>query len=645
MTFIRNNGFRRGEVDETLYDTADPEIYESAARRLLNWFPDQTGAISRRPSFEQIHTIDALAEDEFMLEFEFRGQRRLLLFFINSTALEVYWIDAEVSVGLNILKVIDPTTTTIGALGERLGTVISYAQFGPSMFFASELFQPFRVFFDLDTPGDLLAEDMVFFEEIFGVVTATNGSSSWVGTDTIFTSQLEVGDNILFQGNLFEIATVVDDENFTTTTIYDGLTATDVLAVERAEADTPFFEDPPRHVGTSQGRLLYATNQAKPTGVWASAPNRPFVLFGFGVNDDSPINVELIDDGLDEIQWLTSTDRLYLGSRHGEYSIGSPDAPLTPATFGVRRVGSLGNARRRPVTYGANIYHMPVAATQVFFTQFDELLQGFRTEDLTVLSEHLLLGTVEQLLFQPTAAQDRTPRLYAVMADGTLASCALAQANGVIAWAPFELGGPHSPSVMATGKRDTYVLARSVDDADRIFILRLAKTQLPYHMDYAEEPPQTGTVITAGRQFRGHEATIYSSELGVLGIFDVPADGVVDLADFGTEAELGDIVVGFFAPSILEMLEGQYQTRGGSSLSRKRRLIRAIASVRNTSQLMLNNLALLGNTGSTVGSQILPQDGKFEKRFLGWSNSDTLRIEGADVYPATIISLVREYSS
>lgn len=82
----------------------------------------------------------------------------------------------------------------------------------------------------------------------------------------------------------------------------------------------------------------------------------------------------------------------------------------------------------------------------------------------------------------------------------------------------------------------------------------------------------------------------------------------------------------------------------GTLLGRKRRIVKAILSVQDAANVMVNDIPLLPQTGADMGYEHTARTGEFSVRMLGWNDKDEMTIEAVSPYSAFVRALVREFA-
>lgn len=168
----------------------------------------------------------------------------------------------------------------------------------------------------------------------------------------------------------------------------------------------------------------------------------------------------------------------------------------------------------------------------------------------------------------------------------------------------------------------------------------------------ADWPVQSGVwEIPADEGFSAGEVVgTWAEGFGFLGFREIRQQGtalVVDMTPPGSTPETfpEQLVIGYPYSARFEPLPFAEPDRRGPIMGRKRRLVRAIFSVQEAANILVNNTPLLPQTPNTGGVQLTPQTGEFEVRLLGWSGNDELLVESMSPYHATIRAMLREYNS
>lgn len=682
MMFVSTTGFTRGEVDAALWDRVDVDFYRSASKYIENWLPDLTGAISRRPRLAVGHVAaphqgdprynllrsdgaHETSEWDFALHTVVLRSRELVLLLarhrragdgehVRRVLLSVFAVD-EYAPGWSLTEVTAPQTilATVNDPQVRAGTLsdqISFAQAGPSVFIASSMFSPRRVY---ETPqGEVAVEQVAWREEIMGTVEVEHGSHTWTGTDTLFKEQLPPGvGGFEFQGKTYTIAERISNTEMTTVEEYTGPSISGGRITKIGEGVFGSSGQYPSLVAFHRSRLFLFSTPERPLAMWASSTTNPFVIVPGSVYDDAPINADLLAEGAGAFQWVSTGEHIYLGTENGEFVIATPyDRSLTPTTISFSRISAIGGAGVTPALSEASTLFVPRSRAQVLASQFDDASQGYRSTDISLLASHLLESGVAQMALRPAARSDRVPRLFVLTGDRKIRACALQEQENVAAWSRIELPAGDVPRAVAASAAHAYFLvqrpATASDGTPTVLLARLAAPGADHDLatlDYATlYAPETITEWPVAEPLQGHVAAVVSSVRGVVG-YTPPLGATIDFSDYGWQPGRDEtMTLGVPFRSRLELLPAAGEDGQGAWLSRRRRMVRARISVRDTHHLTANGQPLLGAVGTEAGNALRAVTGVLEYRQLGWGTGEELDLETSYIYPAQVLSVVRE---
>lgn len=677
--FTHTTGFTRGEVEASVFDRFDVDFFQSASKRVDNWFPDVTGALERRPPFAAMGKEQPLILQRrpdvvppevecgrfFLRTFLFRRQTYLLLFRKvcddgwRSITLSAFRVedDREVVAQFEdffLVHYSNEAGDLITALqnanedippdsfdgdspedfSRNLGEALCFAQVGPAVFITSPLFPPYRVFIDDD--GDAQVEQVAWFEELVGEVEAELGSATWKGNDTLFEEQLSSGDKFFYKGEEYEVDSISNDEELTSTE--DFSTGSVSVAGERISKPTDVFdEDWPRLCTFYKGRLLLFSTRTKPVGMFASRPNDPFVVRPGSTFDDAPIELELLTEGAESFQWVSSGEKILLGGGQSEYIIDTlSDVPLTPTSFSFYRVANNGGASLQPFTSDASTVFSNRGRTRVQSVQFNDQRAGFVAQDISLLAPHLLRSKIQDLVFRPGTQNDRAPRIFVLTDDFELRSCTFAEQENVVAWNRISFAEGIEPRAIATSPDDFFVVLRTPDDSFVLSVLDVGNREF-YLLDLVQTYTATDGVVALSEIHHNTTVAVLDGSRFV-GFFDTTTE-----LDIGDDEFSGDLIVGITYESRLEMLPPVIPNEGrGASLNRRMRLLRVLLGINEAYEMSVNEEPLFGTVAENDVTGFPKREGTFERRFLGFAERPDTSISVTSLYRAKLRSVSRE---
>ena len=696
--FVHTQGFTRGEIDPSLYDRTDAsELYKSGSKLVDNWFPDLTGSLTRRPALAPVYSGGSAVElptpstdnDIWLQSFTVGRTVYLVLLIGFPLKISVYRIAENGTVTLDV----DQQAVTADE-SEKDGTLwqsVCSVQAGPSYFMTSHMFAPMRVIVNLTT-GVATVQTITWYEEALGTVSVKNGDTEWEGQeDAVIDEQLQNGDVILFKGVSYTIDTTTpadpDDEpptppKFTTTTAYNGISVVDERISIRRSTQFSTIGNRPRLCAFHQGRLLLFSTKNRPVAMWASKSGDPFTILPGSIYDDAPIEVELFSQGVEAFLWVSVDSAVTLGGANAEYILNSDGSLLSPTNISFARASVTGGTSLPPVLTDASTIFVGRARANMHTITYDFSRDGFVGTDLSRLAPHLMEPRVRCVAFRPTTIRDPSPRIFTIMDDFSMRTCAYQEAENLIAWSRISMSQSYVPVGLATTSEQVYLViknlfsdsnrpttfedyrfvnetadvfddygsvANAVSDDDDLgvmtgalpayFLARLnVDTTSEFLLDFEQQYTLTNGVAMLERPNQYSPLVVISTTRGFLGFYS--STSVIDIGD---PTANDTIIVGSAFSSRLDMLPPAINDDGtGGRLNRLMRVARAVVSVRNTHQLSVNGEPLLGSTSVFVPSGLPPRTGSFTRYIMGWYESPELTLESSTIYPAQILSVSRE---
>lgn len=213
-------------------------------------------------------------------------------------------------------------------------------------------------------------------------------------------------------------------------------------------------------------RLMVAANTTQPLTVWGSVVEE-YENFTAGTDDDDSFSYTLGSKTVDKINWLYPTEVVNVGSPGGPFTMssGSASAPITPTSVAVRQRNEDGSDDITPVRIGPYIYY--VLRNGEFLGQFryDFDTDSYRTEDMTLLSDHVLDSGVKE--FALMNFPDNL--VWCVLNDGSVSVFSRDTEQNTRAWSRMEFSGTDAEAetvaVIPNGAEDQawFVVSRTVD--------------------------------------------------------------------------------------------------------------------------------------------------------------------------------------
>lgn len=231
----------------------------------------------------------------------------------------------------------------------------------------------------------------------------------------------------------------------------------------------------PRAVAFHEQRLVYAGVRAEPEFVWGSKIG-DFYEFRLGVDDDDAFAFPLAATRGHPVNWLSSFQALLIGTEGEEWTLeGGTGEALTPANRTARRQSTYGSQYIQPIATGDALLFMQRTGHKLRELMFDFAVKnGWKAQDLTILSDHLFRSPIRQ-----TAVQGQADVIvWMVREDGKMVGLTYERDQNVVAFHQHDTDGEFRSVATVYGRGDewdhVYVVARrTTSTGTRQYIERL----------------------------------------------------------------------------------------------------------------------------------------------------------------------------
>ena len=342
--------------------------------------------------------------------------------------------------------------------------------------------------------------------------------------------------------------------------------------------NTPFSGEGnyPGLVFFHQGRLGWASTDNQPMTVWLSRSNELESLAESVVpKSDDSIEVTLAATQANAFTWLLP-DRtaLCVGTTGNEWTLEpSGSAILTPGNPAFNKQTSNGGESLHPLYVGGSVIYLQrgSSAVRAFAYSYNE--DKYVGQDITILSRHILQDvTIKAWAYQ----QEPYSIIWAVMSDGTIATCTAMFDQQVIGWARHKTNGRVLDVVTIPGTTDDqmwFLVERRVGGVWHTFVEKLAPffdsddlgdaVFLDSSLSYSGDPIDhvTGLMHLAG------ETVSVFADGGTVENVTVGTDGSFDL-----HKAAGSITVGLPFTSLMVPSRPELDLQTGSTMMHNRKV-------------------------------------------------------------------------
>ncbi len=271
-------------------------------------------------------------------------------------------------------------------------------------------------------------------------------------TGTINRSSLYTGDSYCLQNCIADEFIVFDDTPSEEVDIYrlyalnsNKYTAiakrrskNNVLSTRWARNLFNSFNGYPASSFIYEGRL-WLTGTIRMPNVLVASKISDYTNFEYGVNDDEAMYISFDSGKQDRIHWIYGERLLSAGTADGEWSIesASQTKSITPETIKVRKQTSIGSMPMRPVMANGRLIYPQADGKVLRDFKYDYQIDGYSSEDITVLIDNLFTDRVKELVFK----QYPSNILYILLEDSSLIALTFDIANTIIAASRYVIDG------------------------------------------------------------------------------------------------------------------------------------------------------------------------------------------------------------
>lgn len=261
-------------------------------------------------------------------------------------------------------------------------------------------------------------------------------------------------------------------------------------------------------------RLWLANTTQQPQTVWATRSGdfdnfAPSDAAG-KVLDDSGLNYTLGTDDVNSIRWMVPGKVLVILTDSGEFTVSASSLyeAITPTNVRVIRETARGAANVKPVLVDKTLLFWQRARRKLREYFYDFNVDGFRSNDATILSEHITLGGMISMDYQ----QEPHSIVWSARADGQLIGFTYNKEQDVLGWHRHILGGTdarvkHVACIPGADNDELWtVTTRTIDGGTKQYIERLD----PEFYPSSSEDKDGAFFVDCGLSYSGTPITLVS---------------------------------------------------------------------------------------------------------------------------------------
>ena len=212
---------------------------------------------------------------------------------------------------------------------------------------------------------------------------------------------------------------------------------------QQPPTDPGFFQTAgnyPAAVTYHQQRIVFARSNNEPETVWMSRTGS-FKSFSIHspLQDDDAVVFSLVGQRVVEILHMAEIGRLVLLTSGSEHSVnGDESGAVTPTTPNVRQQSSNGSSSIKPLLVNDDIIYGQARGTVLRSLIREFVADGYRGNDISVYSDHLLAGhSIRDMAFQTIPGSV----IWIVRDDGALIGCTYLREHEINGWHRHDTDG------------------------------------------------------------------------------------------------------------------------------------------------------------------------------------------------------------
>ena len=311
------------------------------------------------------------------------------------------------------------------------------------------------------------------------------------------------------------------------------------------------------------------------------------------VVDSSAVSFSLNASDVNVIRWMVDDEKgLVVGSVGGEWILrpSSLSQALTPTNVTAKRSTAFGSANVQAVRAGRSAIYVQRAGRKVRELAYVYEVDGFRSPDMTVLSEHISKGGLLSSDFQ----QEPWAIIWFVRSDGQLVGLTYERDQDVIGWHRHIIGGSYGsgdavvesvaciPTPDGTADEAWLIVKRTVD-GDTV---RYIEYITPY---FDGEDSVDAFYVDCGLTYDGVAADVISGldhlegeTVSILADGATHPDRVVSGGSITLNREAEIVHIGLPYESNIETLQIEAGSADGTSLGKTKRIHRVAVRLYKT---------------------------------------------------------------
>ena len=640
MALLRQfyTNFTSGELSPLLSSRIDAQAYKNGADKLRNVRLRAQGGITRRPGFRYLQTLSNIAYQSEPYIYD-EDEAYLLLF--SNQRLDI--VDA--SDPANVLQSITSCPWLTAHIGELV-----IAQSGDTMIIVNPNIAIKKLTrtsatnfaladYDFDVSGGMSFQPYHKFAASSITITPSGTSGSGI--------TLTASSDAFVSGHNGEYLRLVDSAGTVRHALITGFTSATVVTatLSGAIANTnaidlwsePVFSSVrgfPRTVTFHDQRLIFGGSRDLPNFLFMSKTGE-FFNFDVGTGlDDESIQVQIAENQISEIKALSSFRHLSIFTSEQElYVPTSENRPLTPSTITVKRQTSFGSSTVQPKDFDGATLFLTKSKGAVREFIYSDLSQGYNSDAITLLSQHLI-GTPVDMETQAESPDQIESYTYLVNSDGHMPVFMSIRKESLNGWTLYTTSGSYK-NISEVNRKMYVIVERTINSAT---VTSLELMDNSYHTDMSVQLSGSSSTTWQAAHLPSTSVVVKSGNYS-LGTFTTSSNGTVTLANAVTSVEIGLP----YTPEVTTLPPEFQLEKGGISVGQKRRIVRAVLDLFSTLDVKAKGTKILiRNVTDDFSTEPTAVTARKEVYLLGWSNEGSVTITQDEPLPFSLNGILLE---
>lgn len=199
----------------------------------------------------------------------------------------------------------------------------------------------------------------------------------------------------------------------------------------------------PKKAAIFEGRFFVANNIQYPTAIWGSnLQYNDLFDFTLGTASDAGLQYKMQEDRIDEILWIVSQNKLFIGTAHGIHLAGTTtfnDEAISPLNFRTRLLYAIGASSLQPLVALDAVFFVDASKQRVHEIALDEN-GAYKASNLSLIADEL----TESGIIAHTWQQTPINIYWCATKNGNLCALTYLKNNDIMAWTNHKIAGKNA---------------------------------------------------------------------------------------------------------------------------------------------------------------------------------------------------------